>query len=256
MTALRAIGMAFALYSRIPMPNLDWESRSRGFVLYAFPLVGLAVGGLEALLLWLARLLDLNGLLAGAILTAAPIWVTGGIHLDGFCDVWDARASHQSRARKLDILKDSNVGAFAVIHVSLLLLLTCGLWGQLEGGVETLWPAVLLLPVFSRCLSAFGALSLPNARGEGMLASVTGLSRPPARWLLLLGSGLCAAALGGLGIAYLLAPAAGFLVFVHYVRTAKQEFGGTTGDLSGWFLQRCEFCTLAGLVLAQRLEVL
>ena len=250
MTALRAIGMAFSLYSRIPMPRLNWESRSRALVLYAFPLVGLAVGGLEVLALWLSRLLGLNGLLTGAILTAVPI------HLDGFCDVWDARSSHQSRGRKLEILKDSHVGAFAVIHCALLLLLTCGLWSQLAGEGAELRPALALLPVFSRCLSAFGALSLPNARGEGMLASVTEGERSPARWLLLLGSGLCAAALGGVGIPNLFAPAAGYLTFVHYVRTAKREFGGTTGDLSGWFLQRCEFCTLAGLVLARSWEAL
>ena len=256
MTALRAIGMAFSLYSRIPMPRLNWESRSRALVLYAFPLVGLAVGGLEALALWLSRLLGLNGLLTGAILTAVPIWVTGGIHLDGFCDVWDARSSHQSRERKLEILKDSHVGAFAVIHCALLLLLTCGLWSQLAGEGAELRPALALLPVFSRCLSAFGALSLPNARGEGMLASVTEGERSPARWLLLLGSLCCAAAVGAGDGVFLLAPAAGYLPFAHYVRTAKREFGGTTGDLSGWFLQRCEFCTLAGLVLAQRLEAL
>ena len=254
MTALRAIGMAFSLYSRIPMPRLNWESRSRALVLYAFPLVGLAVGGLEALALWLSRLLGLNGLLTGAILTAVPIWVTGGIHLDGFCDVWDARSSHQSRERKLEILKDSHVGAFAVIHCALLLLLTCGLWSQLAGA--ELRPALALLPVFSRFLSAFGALTLPNARGEGMLASVTEGERSPARWLLLLGSLCCAAAVGAGDGVFLLAPAAGYLTFAHYVRTAKREFGGTTGDLSGWFLQRCEFCTLAGLVLAQRLEAL
>ena len=256
MTALRAIGMAFSLYSRIPMPRLNWESRSRALVLYAFPLVGLAVGGLEALALWLSRLLGLNGLLTGAILTAVPIWVTGGIHLDGFCDVWDARSSHQSRERKLEILKDSHVGAFAVIHCTLLLLLTCGLWSQLAGAEAELRPALALLPVFSRCLSAFGALTLPNARGEGMLASVTEGERSPARWLLLLGSLCCAAAVGAGDGVFLLAPAAGYLTFAHYVRTARQEFGGTTGDLSGWFLQRCEFCTLAGLVLAQRLEAL
>ena len=254
MTALRAIGMAFSLYSRIPMPRLNWESRSRALVLYAFPLVGLAVGGLEALALWLSRLLGLNGLLTGAILTVVPIWVTGGIHLDGFCDVWDARSSHQSRERKLEILKDSHVGAFAVIHCALLLLLTCGLWSQLAGA--ELRPALALLPVFSRFLSAFGALTLPNARGEGMLASVTEGERSPARWLLLLGSLCCAAAVGAGDGVFLLAPAAGYLTFAHYVRTAKREFGGTTGDLSGWFLQRCEFCTLAGLVLAQRWEAL
>ena len=44
MTVLRAVGMAFALYSRIPVPPLDWESGARRYTLYAFPLVGLAVG--------------------------------------------------------------------------------------------------------------------------------------------------------------------------------------------------------------------
>ena len=40
MNILRTVGMAFALYSRIPMPRLDWESESRKYTLYAFPLVG------------------------------------------------------------------------------------------------------------------------------------------------------------------------------------------------------------------------
>ena len=176
MNILRTVGMAFALYSRIPMPPLDWESESRKYTLYAFPLVGIAVGVCELLWLWMSQVLDLHTALTGAVLTALPIWVTGGIHLDGFCDVCDARASHQSRARKLEILKDSNVGAFAVIHCVLLLLLTFGLWCQLNLGDSEMWGALVLLPVFSRCLSAFGALSLPNARGSGMLASVTGAS--------------------------------------------------------------------------------
>ena len=254
---LRTVGMAFALYSRIPMPRLDWESESRKYTLYAFPLVGIAVGIFELLWLWMSQVLDLHTILTGAVLAALPIWVTGGIHLDGFCDVCDARASHQSRERKLEILKDSNVGAFAVIHCVLLLLVTFGLWCQLEPADFEVWGALVLLPVFSRCLSAFGALSLPNARESGMLASVTGgEQRRPGRWGLLLGSLLCAAALAALEPWFLLAAGAGYLSFLYYVRTAKREFGGTTGDLSGWFLQLCELSSLAGLVLAQRLEVL
>ena len=257
MNILRTVGMAFALYSRIPMPRLDWESESRKYTLYAFPLVGIAVGIFELLWLWMSQVLDLHTILAGAVLAALPIWVTGGIHLDGFCDVCDARASHQSRERKLEILKDSNVGAFAVIHCVLLLLVTFGLWCQLEPADSEVWGALVLLPVFSRCLSAFGALSLPNARGSGMLASVTGgEQRRPGRWGLLLGSLLCAAALAALEPWFLLAAGAGYLSFVYYVRTANREFSGTTGDLSGWFLQLCELSSLAGLVLAQRLEVL
>ena len=259
MTALRAIGMAFALYSRIPMPSLDWESRSRAFTLYAFPLVGVAVGLAEGLWLLLAQGLGLGLVLTAAVLTAAPLLVTGGIHLDGFCDVCDARASHQSRERKREILKDSHVGAFGAMNCTLLLLFTFGLWSQLEMGTWKVRAALVLLPVFSRCLSAFGALTLPNARdGQGMLATVAGRgeSRSPGRWLPLLGSLLCAAGLAGLHGPFLLAAGAGYLTFAYYGWIAKREFGGTTGDLSGWFLQLCEVFSLAGLVLAQRLEVL
>ena len=216
------------------------------------------MGIFELLWLWIAQVLNLHIVLSGAVLTALPIWVTGGIHLDGFCDVCDARASHQSRERKLEILKDSNVGAFAVIHCVLLLLLTFGLWCQLNLGDSEMWGALVLLPVFSRCLSAFGALSLPNARGSGMLASVTGgEQRRPGRWGAAAGEPAVCGCPGGAGA---LVPAggggAGYLSFLYYVRTAKREFGGTTGDLSGWFLQLCELSSLAGLVLAQRLEVL
>ena len=80
MKILRTVGMAFALYSRIPVPRLDWESESRKYTLYAFPLVGIAVGVCELLWLWLAQALDIHTVLAGAVLTALPIWVTGGIH--------------------------------------------------------------------------------------------------------------------------------------------------------------------------------
>lgn len=126
MNVLRATGMAFALYSRIPMPPLDWESGARRYTLYAFPLVGLAVGGGLLLWTWLAGALGLGQLLWAAGMTAIPLLITGGIHLDGFCDVCDALASHQSRERKLEIMADPHVGAFAVQGCGLLLLLTFG----------------------------------------------------------------------------------------------------------------------------------
>ena len=104
-----------------------------------------------------------------------------------------------------------------MIHCVLLLLVTFGLWCQLEPADSEVWGALVLLPVFSRCLSAFGALSLPNARGSGMLASVTGgEQRRPGRWGLLLGSLLCAAALAALEPWFLLAAGAGYLSFACY----------------------------------------
>ena len=251
MTVLRAVGMAFALYSRIPVPPLDWESGARRYTLYAFPLVGLAVGGGLLLWTWLAG--ALGQLLWAAGMTAIPLLITGGIHLDGFCDVCDALASHQSRERKLEIMADPHVGAFAVQGCGLLLLLTFGLWCQAERTDGGLWAALLLVPVLSRGLSAFAALTLPNARGGGLLAAVTG-ERRRGRWLPLCGALLCAAGLAVLKPGYLWIGGAALLALWYYVKTAKREFGGTTGDLAGWFLQLCELACLAGLVLAQSLE--
>lgn len=257
MTVLRAVGMAFALYSRIPVPPLDWESGARRYTLYAFPLVGLAVGGGLLLWTWLAGALGLGQLLWAAGMTAIPLLITGGIHLDGFCDVCDALASHQSRERKLEILKDSHTGAFAIICCGLYLLVFFAAWCEAApaGGAAL---ALALGPAFSRSLSGLFAVTLPNARGTGLLATFTGpMDAVKARgvlaaWAVLTGGAMVAAdvrtglaALAGAGLAC-----------VYYVVTARRQFGGVTGDLAGFFLQLCELGMVLCAAVGQRLEVL
>ena len=99
----------------------------------AFPLLGAVLGLL--LLAWsaLADLLTLTPQLRAAGAVLLPLAYTGGIHMDGFCDTCDALASHQDRARKLEILKDSRVGAFAVLGCVSYLLLQYALWCQPAG---------------------------------------------------------------------------------------------------------------------------
>ena len=58
--------------------------------------------------------------------TAIPILITGGFHVDGFLDTCDALHSYQPRERKLEILKDSHIGAFAVIMLALYGLIFLG----------------------------------------------------------------------------------------------------------------------------------
>ena len=78
--------------------------------------------------------------------------------------------------------------------------------------------------------------------------------RRRGRWLPLCGALLCAAGLAVLKPGYLWIGGAALLALWYYEKTAKREFGGTTGDLAGWFLQLCELACLVGLVLAQSLE--
>ena len=250
---MKSLIIAFAMYSKFPMPRVDWEKKALSWALCWFPLVGLAVGAVLWLWLALAGWLGFGAVFTAALALLLPIAVSGGIHLDGFCDTCDALSSHQSRERKLEIMADPHVGAFAVQGCGLLLLLTFGLWCQAERTDGGLWAALLLVPVLSRGLSAFAALTLPNARGGGLLAAVTG-ERRRGRWLPLCGALLCAAGLAVLKPGYLWIGGAALLALWYYVKTAKREFGGTTGDLAGWFLQLCELACLAGLVLAQSLE--
>lgn len=250
---MKSLIIAFAMYSKFPMPRVDWEKKALSWALCWFPLVGLAVGAVLWLWLALAGWLGFGVVFTAALALLLPIALSGGIHLDGFCDTCDALSSHQSRERKLEIMADPHVGAFAVQGCGLLLLLTFGLWCQAERTDGTLWAALLLVPALSRGLSAFAALTLPNARGGGLLAAVTGAGRR-GRWLPLCAALLCAAGLAALEPGYLWIGGAALLALWYYVKTAKREFGGTTGDLAGWFLQLCELACLVGLVLAQSLE--
>ena len=87
--------IAFSTYSRIPMPQVEWNEKNMRHTLAFFPLVGAAVG----LIFWLVDVigyqLGLGMVLRSALLTAVPVVVTGGIHLDGYCDTVDALASRR-----------------------------------------------------------------------------------------------------------------------------------------------------------------
>ena len=258
---MKSILIAFAMYSKIPMPRVEWDKRSLSWALCAFPLVGVVIGAV--LYGWL-RLADLLGLTAlkAALALALPIALSGGIHLDGFCDTCDALSSHQSRERKLEILKDSHTGAFAIICCGLYLLVFFAAWLDVDtAGVNALVLA-LGLPL-SRSLSGLAAVSWKNARGSGLLATFTEpVNGRRARWLLGIVSALLILAVGGIaaetGLLYLLAaPLAAVLVFIYYRILAFRQFGGITGDTAGFFLQLCECAMVVALVLGQRLwEVL
>ena len=172
------------------------------------------------------------------------------------CDTCDALSSHQSREKKLEILKDSRVGAFAVLGCVSYLLLQYALWCQPGWEKEDLW-VLALVPVLSRAMSGYGALTQPGARADGLLAAFTEQEqgRGRQRFLLFL-CALLALAIGMLGVGCA-AVAAAILVYLWYIQMARREFGGLTGDLAGWFLQVCELGCLAAMVLAREIaEVL
>ena len=113
MPVIRSLLTAFSTYSRIPVPQVEWNEENRRYSMCFFPLVGLVIG----LFLWgwlaLCRCSGIGPLIRGAVAALLPLAITGGIHMDGYMDTTDALASWQPVEKRLEILKDSHAGAFA-----------------------------------------------------------------------------------------------------------------------------------------------
>jgi len=257
MNILRSIVMAFCMFSRIPMPMVEWKNENMRYMLCAFPLVGAVIG--VALWLWqlLSAALGFGPLLWAAGLTLLPVAVTGGIHMDGFCDVSDALASHAPAEKKRAILKDSHTGAFAIITLGCYLLLYAALATEMP---VTGRSALLLglMHVLSRILSGTISLVYPKSDGEGLLRTFTlSADKKPAVAILLILLLLCTAALVLVrpvtGAAMVLG---GLLTALWTKRLSAKQFGGMSGDLSGYFLQLAELIMLLCCVATSKVVVL
>lgn len=93
----------------------DWNKENMKYTFCFFPFIGLVIGALSYLVGWAGGKFGFNPSFVSAVLVLVPVMVTGGIHVDGLLDTSDALSSWQERERRLEILKDSHAGAFAVI---------------------------------------------------------------------------------------------------------------------------------------------
>ncbi|MBO4492835.1 MAG: adenosylcobinamide-GDP ribazoletransferase [Ruminococcus sp.] len=250
---IKSLFMALRMYSRIPVPEVEWNEENRRYSLCFFPVVGVLAGML--LILWnnVCTFLSTGGLLFGAGAVMLIVLLTGGIHLDGFCDTCDARASWGDRQRRLEILSDPHIGSFAVIKLVAYMILYTALMSMLydtEVIHATAWGYVL-----SRSLSGLAAVTFKSAKKEGTLFVFTDTADKKATLFLLsfTASISCFAMIAVCPQAGLAAAAASLLIMAYYRYVAFKEFGGITGDLAGWFLQVCEIAVVAAVVFVYRI---
>ena len=90
---IKSIIIAFSTYSIIPVPKVSWEKENMRFSMCAFPLIGILTGAVIWLFCRFSVKLSLPDILRAAGLTLIPVWISGGIHLDGYLDVSDALSS-------------------------------------------------------------------------------------------------------------------------------------------------------------------
>lgn len=235
---------AVQFLTRLPVPSFadfepTWITRSARY----FPLVGVLVGSISALVL-LAAGQVWSGALPALLAIATGVLVTGGFHEDGLADTADGLGGGQTPARRLEIMKDSRVGTYGVLALGLVLAIKVAALAQLplttaalalvaaHGAGRTAAVAVMVLDRHVSDPASAKYKPAPNGVRalELLVAAVLGL------WpLTLLGlPGLVGAAVGA-ALATLLAV------------TARRLIGGHTGDVLGGIEQVCELGVLLGV---------
>ncbi|MDO4546198.1 MAG: adenosylcobinamide-GDP ribazoletransferase [Bacillota bacterium] len=160
MRYVRGFLMAWGNFSAVPCPYKKWHQEDRTAMLCMLPLVGMFMAMIVTAGWALLSLSEINSVFKGALLTALYFWLTGFIHLDGFMDCSDAILSRRrSLAERQRILKDSHVGAFAVIALVFMVLLFTASMSVIAESFSLARAAFFaMILVFSRGLAAYNVI--------------------------------------------------------------------------------------------------
>ncbi len=245
MQVIKSFFIALSVYSQIPVPEFQWKEEDMKYVFCFFPWVGALIGG--CIYFWdhLCGIYHIEVLCKTAVEIAIPIFITGGFHVDGFMDTMDAIHSFRSKERKLEILKDPHIGAFAVIMLGAYGLLLFGAFSEIKS--DALLKIVCCGFFLSRCLCGISAVSFSPAKKEGMLYTFAESSHKKiTKGSLYLQSAVCICLMCFYSLtAGLIVAAAAVLTLAYYFYGSRKEFGGVTGDTAGYFVLLCEGCIVA-----------
>ena len=238
--------LACQFLTRLPVP-VRWDPARMAAAPRWYPAAGLVIGALAAGAYLLAATRFSADLAALAAL-AAGMLVTGCLHEDGFADVCDGLGGGATRARALEIMRDSRLGTYGVAGLALMLL---GQWQALAGlGAGGLAPLALLAShAASRASCVVVMATSRYARPAGAAASVSGgvgagsvalaLAVAAAPLALLAARAPAAAAAGAAGLA-----------LAHMLTRAwfERRLGGYTGDCLGAVQQTGALAFYLGLL--------
>ncbi len=250
-TVLRREALLFLLavqfLTRLPLPqHLDYSPTRLGAARRYFPLVGIVVGSLGALVYGAAVILRLPQVMAVLLATAATILVTGAFHEDGLADTFDGLGAF-TQEKMLAIMQDSRIGVFGAVGLGVTLALKVAALASLPvalavaclvagHGLSRLSNVVVAATsLYVRNSGAGSLLAGRLGRGGTSLAAVTGLG--------------CLALVMMLSVPDALAGMAG-LALGHLAMRGLYEkrLGGHTGDTQGAVQQWSELGFYLGVL--------
>ena len=248
MSIINSFFIALSMYSRIPVPRVDWEKETMRYAMCFFPMIGVVIGAVMYLAGWLLDKTSVGGLFRGVVFTLIPIMITGGIHMDGFMDTMDALGSWGDREKKLEILKDSHAGAFAILGMGCYLMWSMAVWSELPAEVLRVCGVSFVL---SRALSGFSVVTFPAARNSGLLKMFQdGAQKKVVRITMCLYVAAAVIMMAVMNARAMTGAVTGVMIaFLYYIVVSRKQFGGVTGDLAGFFLETAELAMFTGILV-------
>lgn len=236
MQRLAQLKVALMLLTRLPVGTLCAPVPGLAASAWAFPVAGLAVGTFAAMTMAIALWLALPAAVAAGLAVATGVLLTGGLHEDGLADLADGFGGGNTRARKLEIMRDSHIGSYG----TLALILAIGLRWQAIAALPdyTACAAIIAMAIASRAGLPVVMLVMPPAREDGLGRSAMGGSATGAAVAVALATlGLCLflGLASGIGVGLAIAGA-----FLAVGLLARQQVGGQTGDVLGAMQQLAE----------------
>jgi len=255
---LRALAAALTFMTRLPLGRFASHDPDdlRSSAAY-FPVVGIVVGAIGASAYMLGRLIWPTPV-AVLLSMIATVYFTGAFHEDALADTLDGFGGGRTPERVLEIMKDSRVGSYALVGVTLTLLTKFAALNTLASSDATAgvaralvvahvlgrWSSVLLIRRYAYVRPAADS-ERPSA-GRPFVAGVTGGRLVVATVIALVILNFAAGwhALPPLIVAIVVTAAAGWYF--------DRRIGGITGDALGAANQIVEVCVY--LTLAARLS--
>ena len=254
MRLIKSILIAFSMFSKIPVPTVKWEDKDMRYVMLIFPLIGVVIGALFLLWRKLVVLFAFDSFIQGAGFLLIPLLITGGIHLDGFCDTSDALASHSSKEEKARILKDPHTGAFAVISVCIYLICFFALSSEISTSFSTIvcfglsfvisrsYAGIVIL--FFNCSSETGLAKTFSSSASRVVCTIFLVAYLALSFVLFFYYG------EHIGIILV---SLSLMFFILLKPILISRFDGISGDLIGWFISVSEIISLACIVIVGRI---
>lgn len=234
------IAFCLVFFTRLPLPHFEFGSRALAQAIWAAPLVGVAVAVAAGIAHLLASAAGLSPGAAAALALGTAMLMTGCLHEDGLSDVADGFGGGRTREQKLEIMRDSRIGAYGAVALIMSSLIRWSTLTQL-GNPFWVFCGLVAAHAASRALLPVFMHLVPPARADGLAANAGSASTDVAYVSLAIG----AVALLALGVSGLVAAAILLaLVFVVFRALCLQQIGGQTGDTLGALQQAGEIVVL------------